>query len=106
MANVKQNYSENAVMLLKANLGYYGDIPSEVEIYLMSLLDYAFQRLAETAEIHLTPGDMYDDLLQVMYAAWLYRKGGDGAEKPPMLKEAIRDYQVGKAMVSDDEVYV
>lgn len=104
MANTTQNHSENAVMLLKANLGYFGDVPTDVELYLVNLLDYAFQRLAETAEIHLKPGDIYDDLLQVMYAAWLYRKGSDGAEKPPMLKEAIRDYQVGKAMATHQEV--
>lgn len=98
MANEKQNYSENAVMLLKANLGYYGEVPPEVDVYLIGLLDYAYQRLAKTADIYLIPGDMYDDLLQVMYAAWLYRKGGDGTEKPPMLKESIRDYQVSKAL--------
>lgn len=104
MVEATLNYSETAVVLLKANLGYYGDIPSDVESYLKYLLDYAFRRLAETAEIHLTPGDLYDDQLQVMYAAWLYRKGGEGSEKPPMLKEAIRDYQVGKAMAADEEV--
>lgn len=103
MAEAKVNYSANAVVLLKANLGYFGEIPSEVETYLTHLLDYAFRRLAETAEIHLTPGDLYDDQLQVMYAAWLYRKGGEGSEKPPMLKEAIRDYQVGKAMAANTE---
>ena len=104
MAEATPNYSETAVVLLKANLGYYGDIPSDVESYLKHLLDYAFRRLAETAEIHLTPGDLYDDQLQVMYAAWLYRKGGEGSEKPPMLKEAIRDYHFGKAMAADEEV--
>ena len=98
MAEIPKNYSDTAVALLKANLGYYGSIPQEVETYLHSLLSYAFQRLANTAGIHLAPGDLYDDQLQVMYAAWLYRKGGEGTEKPPMLKEAIRDYQVGKAM--------
>ena len=98
MAESSQKYSDTAVQLLKANLGYYGDTPDEVEDYLRSLLEYSHTRLAQTAAIHLTPGDLYDDQLQVMYAAWLYRKGGEGAEKPPMLKEAIRDYQVGKAM--------
>ena len=92
------NYSDTAVALLKANLGYYGEIPAEVETYLLSLLDYAFRRLLQTAGIHLTHGDLMDDQLQVMYAAWLYRKGGDGAAKPPMLQEAIRDYQVSKAL--------
>lgn len=97
------NYSPSAVVLLKANLGYYGEIPSEVETYLISLLNYAHRRLRETAKIQLTPGDLYDDQLQVMYAAWLYRKGSDGAEKPPMLREAIRDYQLSKAIAADSE---
>lgn len=97
MAELSTNYSEAALGLLKANLGYYGEIPVEVEGYLCSLLDYAAVRLRNTAGIKLTPGDLYDDQLQVMYAAWLYRKGGEGSEKPPMLKEAIRDYQVSKA---------
>lgn len=104
MAGTTQTYSNTALELLKANLGYYGNIPHEVETYLLSLLEYVFHRLAETAQIHLTPGDLYDDQLQVMYAAWLYRNGGTGAGKPPMLKEAIKDYQVGKAMAADEEV--
>ena len=90
-------HSPDALIMLKASLGYAGDIPVEVTAHLEHLLDYAFVRLGKTADIHLTPGDLYDDQLQVMYAAWLYRKGGEGAAKPPMLQEAIRDYQVGKA---------
>lgn len=98
MAETSQNYSETALTLLKANLGYYGQIPDEVTAYLQSLLDYAHRRLSQTAGIFLTPGDLVDDQLQVMYAAWLYRKGGEGSEKPPMLKDAIRDYQMHKAL--------
>lgn len=101
MADPTIMYSDTAIALLKANLGYYGTIPQEVEDYLTSLLKYVYKRLAQTAAIHLNPGDLYDDQLQVMYAAWLYRKGGEGAEKPPMLKDAIRDYQVAKAMAED-----
>lgn len=103
MAEEKRNYSDSAVVLLKANLGYYGEIPAEVDTYLRHLLNYAFDRLAKTAEIHLSVGDLYDDQLQVMYAAWLYRKNSDGAEKPPMLREAIRDYQISKAMSNGQE---
>lgn len=98
MAETSVNHSDTALTLLKANLGYYGQIPEEVTAYLASLLDYAFLRLAQSADIHLTPGDLVDDQLQVMYAAWLYRKGGEGAEKPPMLKDAIRDYQLHNAL--------
>lgn len=101
MADTPIAYSETAVALLKANLSYYGTIPQEVEQYLTHLLTYASRRLEHTAGIHLTPGDLYDDQLQVMYAAWLYLKGGEGTEKPPMLKGAIRDYQVAKAMAED-----
>lgn len=107
MADVTAMHSENAVLMLHANLGYYGAaVPDDVKIYLLQLLDYAFIRLAETAGIHLTPGDLYDDQLQVMYAAWLYRKGGDGAAKPPMLQQAIRDWQLSKAISADEEVSV
>lgn len=98
MAEKTITYSDAAVALLKANLGYFGDIPEEVENHLRSLLDYSYVRLGRTAGIFLNPGDLYDDQLQVMYAAWLYRKGGEGAEKPPMLKEAIRDYQISAAL--------
>lgn len=99
MACTKSKYSGTAVILLKANLGYYGaDIPPDVETYLLYLLEYAHDRLAETAKIYLTPGKLYDDQLQVMFAAWMYRNGTTGAEKTPMLKEAIRDYQVNKAL--------
>ena len=98
MAETSTTYSDAALSLLKSNLGYYGQIPEEVTAYLQSLLDYAHRRLAQTAGIFLTPGDLVDDQLQVMYAAWLYRKGGEGSEKPPMLKDAIRDYQLHKAL--------
>lgn len=97
MAETTLNYSPTALDLLKANLGYFDATPPVLETYLNQLLEYSHRRLAETAGIYLTPGDLYDDQLQVMYAAWLYRKGGDGSEKPPMLREAIRDYQVAKA---------
>ena len=97
MAETTPNYSTIDLDLLKANLGYFDATPPVLETYFKQLLEYAHRRLAETAGIHLTPGDLYDDQLQVMYAAWLYRKGGDGSEKPPMLREAIRDYQVSKA---------
>ena len=94
---IKATHSSDAMIMLKASLGYAGDIPNEVTAHLERLLDYALIRLARTADIQLTPGDLYDDQLQVMYAAWLYRKGGEGSAKPPMLQEAIRDYQVAKA---------
>ena len=53
MADAPITYSETAVALLKANLGYYGTIPSEVETHLTRLLEYAYKRLATTAGINL-----------------------------------------------------
>ena len=104
MAENTNKYSEPALALLKANLGFFStEVPPDLDAYLKHLLNYAHDRLDQTAGICLTPGNLYDDLLQVMYTAWIYRKGGDGAEKPPMLQKAIRDYQVGKAM-ADAEV--
>ena len=102
MADTVTNYSEAALGLLKANLGYYNAVPPQVETYLTQLLNYAAARLEKTADIRLTPGDLSDDQLQAMYAAWMYRKGAEGAEKSPMLKEAIRDYQVSKALAETE----
>ena len=96
---IVESYSAAALSLLKANLGYYGsEIPSELERYLESLLAYSFRKLAGCG-IRLAPGDLYDDQLQVMYAAWMYRKGGEGQAKPPMLQQAIRDRQVEDALL-------
>ena len=53
MAETNLTHSETAVALLKANLGYYGKIPEEVETYLLSLLDYAFDRLRIIRNIKL-----------------------------------------------------
>lgn len=100
MADTTDNdFSDAALALLRANLGYYGsDLDPDVERYLKSLLGYAGRALAD-AGIYLTYGDVYDDELQAMYAAWVYRKGGEGTAKPPMLQTAIRNRQVAKALL-------
>ena len=99
----ENNFSDAAVVLLRANLGYYGStIPDDLLAYLKSLLSTAFHRLAR-AGIHLMIGQLYDDQLQVMYAAWLYRKASEGAAKPPMLIQEIRDRQVEQVMATDSE---
>lgn len=99
----ESNYSDAAVVLLRANLGYYGStIPEDLLSYLKSLLSTAFRQLAR-AGINLVPGQLYDDQLQVMYAAWLYRKASEGAAKPPMLIQEIRDRQVENALTADEE---
>lgn len=99
----EKNYSDTALALLKADLGYYdSEIPTPVELDLANLLDVAYSRLAR-AGIQLNVGDLNDDQLQAMYAAWLYRKRRDGSEKSPMLKQEIRDRQVDKALADDEE---
>ena len=67
-----------------------------------SLLSTAFRQLAR-AGINLVPGQLYDDQLQVMYAAWLYRKASEGAAKPPMLIQEIRNRQVENALTAAEE---
>lgn len=89
--------AENAtpMALLKANLGFYGsDIDPAVETYLRNLLEYAAQALSQDCGLVLFPGSIEDDHLQAMYAAWIYRKGGEGTGKPPMLQMAIRNAQL------------
>lgn len=99
----ESNYSDAAVVLLRANLGYYGStIPEDLLSYLKSLLSTAFRQLARSG-INLVPGHLYDDQLQVMYAAWLYRKASEGAAKPPMLIQEIRNRQVENALTAAEE---
>lgn len=103
MADPVTNFSPEAVVLLRANLGFYGStIPEDLLSYLESLLSAAYRQLAR-AGVYLVPGTLYDDELQVMYAAWLYRKRTDGAAKPPMLIQEIRDRQVEQALAADEE---
>ena len=97
MAETK-NYSEAALALLKANLGYYGtEIPTDLRTYLTQLLEYAFHDFARMG-IDLNPGTLTDDMDQVTHAAWMYRKGVNGEGKTEMLKSIIRNRQVNKAI--------
>lgn len=97
------HYSAIAFSLLKADLGYYdSELPADIEINLADLLEYSFHALAR-AGINLDPNDVYDAKLQAMYAAWAYRKGREGAAKPPMLQQEIRDRQVAQALAADEE---
>lgn len=87
-----------ALALLKADLGYYGSaIDPSVEQHLKALLAYSLRALAE-CKIDLNPGEVHDDQLLAMYAAWMYRKRTEGAAKPPMLQQAIRNRQVSSAI--------
>lgn len=103
MADATAKYSETAVVLLKANLGYYsGNIPADVETYLLFLLGKAFADFGEM-DIHLQPGTLSDDFDQSTYAAWMYRNGPTGAGKTELLKSIIRNRQVNQAL-NDEEV--
>ena len=103
MADATRDYSESAVTLLRANLGYYGSsIPDDLLAYLKNLLTVASRNLAR-AGIQLVPGQLYDDQLQVMYAAWLYRKASEGSAMPLMLVQEIRDRQGEQALTADEE---
>lgn len=86
--------------MLKASLGYYTTkIPDEVETYLTQLLEYSYAALVEIG-VYLRRNDILSDQLQAMYAQWIYKNGGQGLDKPPMLRKAIRDWQISGAMVA------
>lgn len=97
-------YSETAEALLLADLGFYDTaIPESLKNHLKSLLKLAHRKL-QRADIFITPGDLYDDQLQAMYAAWLYRNAKKGLPKPPALSQEIRDRQVETALAPNEEV--
>ena len=103
MADSTKNYSEAALALLKANLGYFGTaIPEDLLSYLRELLNYAFDDFAEL-NIHLQPGTLKDDMDQMVHAAWMYRKGVNGEGKTEMLKSIIRNRQVNNVISADEE---
>ena len=98
MADDNKKYSEAGLALLKANLGYFGtEIPEELRTYLQSLMEYAFNEFSEM-KVQLTPGTLNDDMDQMVYAAWMYRKGVNGEGKTEMLKSIIRNRQVRNAL--------
>lgn len=103
MAETKPNYSEAAVALLKADLGFFNStLPEYLESYLLSLLEKAFADFRDIMEIQLQPGTLSDDFDQSTYAAWLYRNRATGADKTEMLKSIKRNRQVNQAL--SDEV--
>ena len=98
MADTDKTYSEAAVALLKANLGYFSTkIPEDLRTYLVQLLEYAYQDFSRMG-ITLNPGTLTDDMDQVTHAAWMYRKGVNGEGKTEMLKSIIRNRKVSKAI--------
>lgn len=102
MADTQEKHSTSALILLKCNLGYFSsEIPMELESYLDSLLDYAHDSFAEM-KIHLKPGVLKDDMDQMAFAAWMYRKGVNGEGKTEMLKSIIRNRQVANALADGE----
>ena len=103
MADTVIYYSDTAVALLKADLGFFGTkIPADLETYLLSLLEKAFADF-DRMEIRLRPGTLDDDFDQAAYAAWLYRNRATGADKTEVLKSIKRNRQVSQAL-TDGEV--
>ena len=103
MADENKKYSDAGMALLKANLGYFNtEIPTELLTYLQSLMEYAFNEFLEM-KIQLVPGTMNDDMDQMTYAAWMYRKGVNGEGKTEMIKTIIRNRQVRSALADGEE---
>lgn len=91
-------YSDAALALLLANLGYYTTaVPDDLKLYLTQLLEYAYDAFGDM-DISLFPGDLTDDMDQMTYAAWMYRNGTTGAGKTQQLRDIIRNRQVRQAM--------
>lgn len=101
MAECTIHFSEAAMAMLRANLGFYGtDIPADLADYLKSLLNYAHDDFIQM-KITLSPGVLKDDMDQMVYAAWMYRNGVNGSGKNEMLKSIIRNRQVAKALAGE-----
>lgn len=104
MADTQKKYSDTAIALLKADLGFFGtQIPDDLETYLLSLLEKAFADFARM-EIHLDPEKLDDAFDQAAYAAWLYRNRATGADKTEMLKSIKRNRQVNQALNDGEEL--
>ena len=104
MADTEKKYSETAIALLKADLGFFStQIPNDLETYLLSLLEKAFADFARM-EIYLDPEELDDAFDQAAYAAWLYRNRATGADKTEMLKSIKRNRQVNQALNDGEEL--
>lgn len=98
MAETSPHFSETALALLRANIGFFdSEIPGSLDTYLRQCLEKSFFDYGEM-NIHLQPGILTDDFDQATYAAWLYRNGIAGAGKTEQLKSIIRNRQVNKAL--------
>ena len=103
MADNILKHSQTATALLKANLGFFSaEIPTDLETYLLYLLDKAFADFGEMG-IHLQIGTLSDDFDQATFAAWMYRNGPTGGGKTEVIKSIIRNRQVNQALKDPED---
>lgn len=89
---------EGALVILRANLGFFGgDIPEDLENYLRHLIGQAVQRLREDSNVLLDLRKLPDQMLAAEYAAWMYRKRVEGPRLSPSLLASIRHRQLRQA---------
>lgn len=92
-----------AMNQLRADLGFFdAALPAAQEDYLESLLHEAEERLRTECGITIDPVQQVDASLQALWAAWRYRKRVTGEDKPPMLRTAIREWQLARARTEVD----
>lgn len=100
MAN--PNPPENALIFLKADLGFFNtSLTPEFESYLSGLILTATARI-QRRKIPLEPGNPDSDQFVAAYAAWLYRDK-TGKAMPESLAAEIRNRQVDAVTSCDPE---
>ena len=80
--------------MLKIDLGITNDHYNE---RLKQYLTFAANEIKREG-IKLLADDLTDDNLQIMYAAWLWRKRQDGDEMPRMLRYALNNRLMSQKM--------
>lgn len=89
--------------LLKADLGYLGPLPEQLEFYMTALLAMAEDMVRREGET--LNASLEDDMFVAAYAAWLYRKrASDTAQAMPrMLRWQLNNRIVGEKMEGDGD---
>ena len=80
--------------MLKIDLGITND---HYDTRLRQYLQFATDEIKREG-IKLLADDLSDDNLQIMYAAWLWRKRQDGDEMPRMLRYALNNRLMSQKM--------
>lgn len=90
--------------LLKADLGYLGPLPEQLESYLTATLAMAEDMIRREGAA-LSP-TLEDDMFVAAYAAWLYRKRASDTPQPMsrMLRYQLNVRIVGEKMDGDGDV--